>query len=245
MKFHIILLSGGSGVRVGGEIPKQFLELAGRPVLAHSLDSFVRWEKCGSIVLVARMDLMSATKTLADDVIRNAGREPGKKTGLGIVVSGGATRHASTLCGLGAVQDYVEPNDVFLVHDAARPLVENSELDRLADYMADLSRPVASLVAPISDTIVRRQGDSDLPVLMSERLERSELFAVKTPQALRVRTAWKLKEIPEEDSFTDLLSWAEAAGIKGGLVQAGACNHKLTTKEDLPFLEFLLERRAR
>ncbi len=236
MKFHFVLLAGGSGRRVGGDIPKQFQDLAGRPVLARALDSCLGWTRTDGLVLVIHGDWVSAAEELA----RAAARETKRDFETEVrIVPGGATRHRSTLRGIEALPGGAADEDVILIHDAARPYLETAELDRLADYFKDPEAKLASLASPLTDTIVRGDG---LPGRMHERLNRDELFAVKTPQAIRLGALRELLKIPEDDSFTDLLSWGAAGNLRGRLIPSGPGNLKITVREDFERLEIMYRR---
>lgn len=256
----MLILSGGTGSRMGATVPKQFLTLGDAPVLAHSVRTFLSWQPDASLVLTAPREYLDETAELlrthlglncAVQDTQNAVVETQAKrrqnTGMTdnqshsrkpvIIVPGGATRHASTMAGLTPLLRDAHDADVILIHDAARPLITPDELNRLVRAL-DASRcSVASLAAPASETIVEADA---IPGPMQRSLDRSRLFAVKTPQALRVHTARTLmRNIPEGD-FTDLLTWAMAGGEIGELVMADNTNVKLTRAQDLPLLELLL-----
>jgi len=234
---HFVLLAGGSGSRLGGGVPKQFRELAGLPVLAHSLRSFGQWSRDGGVVIVSREDYLDRARALLAEHLPDR-----KKARPQAVVAGGPTRHQSTLRGVEAALNFAKDDDVLFLHDAARPCLTGAELDALARaFREHESCNLASLVSPLTDTIVRGVSGEDRIPLFRNRLERSELFAVKTPQASRVSAVKELIKIPESDSFTDLLSWGEAASIPGFLIEASPYNHKLTTPEDYGLLEFYLK----
>ena len=225
MKFHAILLAGGSGVRVGGNVPKQFLPLEGRPVISYSLEALAAWPGTASLTLAVHPDWTDRAAALTSDALRQA-----KSLARCDIVTGGATRHQSTLAALRAARAFAAPEDALFIHDSARPHLEAAELERLADYLInDSNCLIVSLASPLTDTIVRADG---VPGLMRERLDRSELFAIKTPQAVRVSALELLMSVQEDDSFTDLLSWGARAGIPGHLIAAGPRNRKISIRED-------------
>jgi 2-C-methyl-D-erythritol 4-phosphate cytidylyltransferase len=214
---------------MGSEIPKQFLELGGEPVLRSSFRTLIRWRSDGRFYCVANGDFFRRT-----DEILNPLR---LQFNIRIeVIPGGATRHASTLAGIAALKDSA-PSDLIFLHDAARPCITNEELDRLLEAFQDPTVEIASLVSPITDTVVR---GTPLPGIVTERLNREELFGVKTPQALRVSALEKLLSLEESPDFTDLLSWGDAAGIRGHTILSGPHNVKLTGPGDIPIIEAIL-----
>ncbi len=234
---HTVVLSGGVGARMGAGKPKQFLPLAGRPVLLHSLDLFAALEPDRSIVLVCPANYIEETRILLAETSYRMRVE---------LVAGGADRHGSTLAGLEAVLDHAgdQADDLVLIHDAARPLIERKEVERLIQAFADDSDlQLASLAAPISETIVEAGA---LPGPLSRTADRSRFFAVKTPQAARAAVLRRMRDrdstaaAARRPAYTDLLTWGEAHGIQGGLVPAGPRNHKLTHPDDLPWFESLL-----
>ena len=232
---HFVLLAGGSGSRVGAETPKQVLPLGERPVLAYSLETFLNWGRLGNLVLVSRPDIISRTELLARDI---QDRNQRQEVTLS-VVGGGATRHSSTLNGVLKAREGASDEDLIFIHDAARPFIDYDELNALANSLRD--NPdfnIASLAASVTETVVEGEG---LPGAMVQRLERSRVFAVKTPQAVRVAALERLLSQEEDESFTDLLSWGAGANMPGYLVEAGPANQKLTTPEDYRRMRILLE----
>jgi len=152
------------------------------------------------------------------------------------IIPGGNTRHSSTLHGLESVKAFSKPDDPVLIHDVARPILIQAELESLISKIKT-SQSVVSLVSRISDTIV---AASSLPGRLEKRLDRDKLFAVKTPQGAPFKILEDLSKIPESLDFTDLLTWAEAGGIQGELTESSPYNHKVTYPGDIPLFEFYL-----
>ena len=219
---------------MGAGRPKQFLELDGRPVLDYSLERFHRQDFGGLLCVVAPANYIEETTQLVIPRVQSAQ-----------LVPGGADRHRSTLAGLQKIWQSVDvaasADDLILIHDVARPLVQADELDRLlAAFHADPGVELASLAAPATETLVRGSG---LPARLRETVDRSEFFAVKTPQAARLGVLHR-RAAAEADppAYTDLLTWGAAHGIRGLLVEAGPLNHKLTHAADLAWLSSLRQR---
>jgi len=220
MTVHRILLSGGTGKRVGAAVPKQFLQLAGVPVLCHSARTLRDWSLPGEFVVVAPEEHIDQTRQCLQSIECR-------------ITSGGETRHESTLAGIAMIRNEIANGDLILIHDAARPLITRIELDRLYQAMQNAEYAASSLVGPVSETIVRVQSGE--PPLFDRIVPRGELRAVKTPQIFRAKFLDQM--LGARGEFTDLLSWIGAAGLDAILVPCESSNIKLTSPEDLPLLE--------
>jgi len=221
VKTTAIIPAAGSGVRLGDATPKQWLEVAGRPLVVHTLDRLAACPAVNRIVLVV------------DDVDR-AGRllAPWAPAKLGPVVRGGERRQDSVRAGLAAVGDA----DLVAVHDAARPLVTPALVARVIDVAARTGAAVAAI--RVEDTIKRE----DAAGLVRETVDRSGLWRVQTPQVFR--TDWLVEAYDRADrqglSVTDDAGLVEAAGRAVTLVPGEAINFKVTTAEDLALAGRLL-----
>lgn len=213
---------------MGIETPKQFLTLANKPVIVHSAQTlghldFAGNRILGEMIVIAPSEYQEATRAALGSLECR-------------ITSGGETRQESTLSGLAALDGIANGEDIVLIHDAARPLITPQEVKRLCDGLE--SNPdfdIASLVGPVSETIVSVQPNS--AAHLDQPVPRDTLRAVKTPQALRWKIVDRLREF--HGDFTDLLSWAHAAGLPGLLVPCDPANIKLTSPADLPLLESL------
>lgn len=236
LSVSVILLAGGTGRRFAADRPKQFVPLAGRPVLAWSLERFCRWLdriesedrvfQSGSLVLVSHPDYAGQTLDLAGSTVPDW-------AGKMILTEGGATRHLSSVNGVRAAGE----SDIYVIHDTARPYVPESDLDALLDVFRNSDCTAGSLVAPVNETLV--QGSEGC---LQKGLDRNHIFAVKTPQAFRrtLKEAF-VKEI-DRPEYTDLLRWAELQGERAMLVPGSALNLKLTNPEDHWILEAVLQK---
>ncbi len=253
MNVHVIILSGGSGSRMGLEIPKQFLQIRGRGILSYSVELFLLRESTKTLTIVAHPDHMKQTidivemtqKGILESVDLTHGDEISTlKKGREIpvrFVRGGASRHSSTLNGIQTIKEDIHPGDIVLIHDAARPSVTEAELDRLISLFENDTVQLASLAMPVSDTMVMVQHSSNKDLVkVGEVLNRDLVYSIKTPQAFRADILEKLLDVKETLSLTDLLSWGEAAGVPGYLALASPANIKLTTPDDIPFIEKFL-----
>lgn len=156
------------------------------------------------------------------------------------VVVGASTRHGSAVAGARAISRLSGSDDLIFFHDGARPFVSLSELDRLHASLLDGTCKVASLVAPLHETIVV----GSLPGKMSATAKREQLFAAKTPQGFCAEQLSAFINTKEDPSLTDLLTWSESQGLEARLVESDADNRKLTLAEELPLFEAIARRRG-
>jgi 2-C-methyl-D-erythritol 4-phosphate cytidylyltransferase len=222
-----IIVAAGSGSRFGGEIPKQFVEIAGAPVLIHTLAKFERCVTIDEIVVVVAPDRVAWFEAMLDGRVR---RKPIR------TVAGGPTRARSVFNGLGAV---AEDCDVVAVHDGARPLVEPEEID--ATVRAALEFGAACLAAPVTDTMKRVEDGR-----IAGTVDRTGLRRALTPQAFSaaiLRRAFAASELGED--VTDECFLVETLGVEIRTVAGNPRNIKITTADDLFFAEHFLARSAR
>ena len=240
---HALILSGGQGERFGSKTPKQFTLLKERPILLHSILAFLHWKKNINITLVVPPQQANKSRKLIEKFLK---KEEASRIQF---VHGGEKRHLSCLTGLQHIlqncpNQGASAEDIILIHDAARPLLRQKELDRLWREILKPQSRVVSLASPISESIVRAETKTEGafgPIRNS--LEREGLYAVKTPQAAKVYILRKMIEQSHaKDDFTDLLSWAEHCDIQGIIVEAEPYNWKVTRKTELCFLEAVLDK---
>ncbi len=218
----VVIVAGGSGSRMGSALPKQFLEIGGKPMLCHSIESFRAALPDMHLVLV----LPAAQLSLAQIVLQALPERIDMQ-----LVSGGNTRFASVANGLQAVPE----NAVVLVHDGARPLVSIPLIRRC--YEEALMQGSAVPVLPLTDSI--REEDSG----GSRAISRAKLRIVQTPQAFEASRLKAAFARPFEAGFTDEATVWEQAGEQVHLVAGARENIKITTPEDLIIAEALLKSR--
>src|SRR5271157_3700282 len=206
MTIAAVLVAAGSGSRFGAEMPKQFLRLAGKPVIRHAAEALVR--EVGLLQPVGE----SAPIVAALDGVPFLP-----------VVAGGATRQNSVLAGLEALA--VHAPDIVLVHDAARPFIPAGTIPALLAALETV--PGAIPAVPVADTLKR--GDDGK---ISKTVPREGLFRAQTPQAFRFPLLLELHRRASAGA-TDDAAILEAAGHAVALVAGTEENIKLTYAEDL------------
>ena len=216
----VILVAGGRGQRFGGE-PKQFRPVAGVPVLARAAAALRQHPSVGRLVVVVPADRHDAARAmLPDDAV---------------LVSGGETRRASVHAGLLALKS--DRPDWVLVHDAARPDLPGSVVDRLLAALE--SAPAACPVLPVADTLVERAG----PVVGTV-VDRSILQRVQTPQAFHYDTLLAAHRNWSGDEPTDDAQMVRGAGWDVLAVEGDERLHKLTWPADFARMEPRFGRRV-
>ena len=220
-----VIPAAGRGSRFGGEVPKQYLDLAGQTLLTHALDA-----------LLAHPAVSGAVVALATDDARWPGwiSRHGKPV---IACVGGGERADSVLAALQALPVDLPADTLVLVHDAARPNLRASDITHLIDA-ARTSVDGALLAAPVRDTLKR--ADSEGCVQATEPRER--LWRALTPQAFRRDALLRALQQAREAGVvvTDEAMAMELAGAHPRLVEGREDNLKITTRSDLALAEYLL-----
>jgi len=220
--FWVVIPAAGIGSRMHADRPKQYLQLAGRTILEHTLDCFLDHPRLKGLVLSLAADdpFWPALPCATDPRIQR--------------VEGGAERADSVLAGLKAIVELgAQEGDWVLVHDAARPNLARSDLDRLLAELAD--DPVGGLLAvPARDTLKRIGADGRV----AETVDRSLIWQAYTPQMFRFAALHRAlaDALVAGVAVTDEASALEWAGQAPKLVEGRADNLKITRPEDLEWL---------
>ncbi|MGM9758685.1 MAG: 2-C-methyl-D-erythritol 4-phosphate cytidylyltransferase [Parabacteroides sp.] len=228
MKRIVVIVAGGKGLRMGGDLPKQFIPLAGKPVLMHTLELFARWDATAQLVLVLPDDHRSYWEMLCREIGCAAPHQ---------MVSGGETRFHSVLNGLRYLRTagLLEEPALIGVHDGVRPFVSPEVVE--ACFQAAEQQGAAIPMLPMIDSL--REGNAE----QSRPVDRTRFFAVQTPQVFQSELLWKAYEQPYSALFTDDASVVEAAGGQVRLVEGNRENIKLTTPFDRLVAEALIKSR--
>ncbi len=228
-RYYAIVPAAGSGSRFGAEMPKQYLSLAGRPLIYHTLLALCHCPRLARVwVVLSRDDVWWQTHDWS-------GLGPKLET----VFCGGATRAVSVANGLSAAATAAADDDWILVHDAARPCLSQAMLTALCDELAD--DPVGGLLAvPVADTLKR--ADAAQRVAATE--PRDGLWQAQTPQMFRYGLLNDaLTGVADRAEVTDEAGAIEALGFKPKLVRADSSNLKVTYPADLRLAELILRAR--
>ena len=220
-----LIPAAGAGARFGGETPKQYLELHGRPLLWHAVRALAADDRVETIYVVLASD---DERFVCCDWSTFGER-------LAPLFCGGPSRAASVRNGLAAASDLVDLDDWMLVHDAARPCLAATDLARLIDTLA--GDTVGGLLAvPVADTL-KRAGPDDRVIATEPR---EGLWRAQTPQMFRHGTLLRALEAAGE--VTDEAAAVEKLGLKPRLVAGSAGNVKVTYPEDLVLAAAFLAR---
>jgi 2-C-methyl-D-erythritol 4-phosphate cytidylyltransferase len=227
MKTVAIIVAGGSGTRFGAELPKQFLELGGKPILMRSIEAFANSGNCPvDVIVTLPSDQMDLWQRLCD---RYGFDVPHR------VVPGGETRWHSVKHALDSMGD-VNEVDIIAVHDGVRPMVT---ADVICRTIAAARRDGAAIpVVALNDSVRQVVGEA------SHALDRSTLRAVQTPQAFDARLLLDAYSLPYQPTFTDDASVVEQLGHPITLVEGDPHNLKITRPMDLALAEYLLNSNA-
>jgi 2-C-methyl-D-erythritol 4-phosphate cytidylyltransferase len=221
MNKYALVVAGGKGLRMGTEIPKQFILLKGMPVLMHTLKAFRSIETI-QLILVLPKDQIAYWKELCINYKFELPHQ---------IIAGGETRFQSVKNGLQAIED---STGLVAIHDGVRPLISVKIIEE--SFAVAQEKGNALTVVALKDSI-RKQTENG-----SESINRSDYFLVQTPQTFKVeeiKNAYNKAAIV--NNFTDDASVLEANGGQIQLVQGDYKNIKITTSEDLLFANALLK----
>ena len=236
----VIVPAAGLGTRMqagSGAAPKQFFELAGVPILIHSLLALARVPNVAGVWIAVRPDERARLEAL----LRSYATSLPRKLAIH-VVEGGDTRQASVSRALAAIACGDE--DVVLVHDAVRPLLDPEAADRVV--AAALQSGAAILALPATETIKQEERTAN-GALITATIPRENIVQAQTPQGARAGLLRRAFREAENDEFagTDEASLLERAGIAVAVVPGAASNLKITQAADLPLAEWYLAQRER
>jgi 2-C-methyl-D-erythritol 4-phosphate cytidylyltransferase len=225
-KFLALIPAAGSGARMGAELPKQYLMLAGKPLLYHALDCLARHPAIERVfVVLAPGDLNFAQqdwRPLAAKLVP--------------LYCGGATRAASVFNGLMAASDVIDAEDWVLVHDAVRPCLPFDTLERLITSLRE-EQTGGLLALPVVDTLKR--GDAESYVVQTE--PRDDLWQAQTPQMFRYWLLLEALHATDPALATDEARAVEQLGLRPKLVMGDTRNVKVTYPQDLAVAEAILK----
>lgn len=219
---YALIVAGGKGTRFGSPIPKQFLELNGRPIIIHTLEAFIRYSGEIQLVLVLPEEDISVWEDLR---IRHRFDKPV------VIAKGGPTRFQSVKNGLAFVSD----DALVAIHDGVRPLITTDVIQKSFTLAAIHGAAVASVPLKESLRFVGDGGDGK-----NSAVDRSQYRSIQTPQTFKASLIRKAYSIDEDLTLTDDASVAEKAGVPVHLFDGSYVNIKITTPEDLVIARALL-----
>jgi 2-C-methyl-D-erythritol 4-phosphate cytidylyltransferase len=223
-----VVPAAGRGARVGGEVPKQYLPIAGKPMLLHTLERLAAHPRIAGLMVVLEAGDARWPKWLMfnDKPVRTT--------------TGGAERADSVLAGLRALGGQVVESHFVMVHDAARPCVRAADISRLIEQGVPAGG--ALLAAPVRDTLKRADAQGRVAATES----REARWRAQTPQLFRLGELVRALESARAGGkgVTDEAMAMERAGYKPLLVEGSEDNIKVTTPADFALAEFILSRTA-
>ena len=219
---YMIIVAGGKGLRMGGDLPKQFMPLHGKPVLMHTIERFRAYSDELKIILVLPHEQQDYWRQIC---------QKHNFTVEHTVVDGGQTRFHSSQNGVAAVPD--DATGVIGIHDGVRPFVSEETIARCFEAARQFG--AALPVLPVTDTLRRVTDDGGYNV------QRNDYRTVQTPQTFDAQLLKQAFKQPYSDNFTDDASVVEALGHKVTMVDGNRENIKLTTPFDLVVAEALIK----
>lgn len=251
----LILLSGGTGRRMGSDIPKQYIEINKKMILEYTLQTMSAWNEMDSLVIVAAYEWRERIRQIADRVFSEAGNEFVRDVSAGLTdgsgekceeyrkrsvakflgfAAPGENRELSILNAMNLIRDSVSDDAVIMIHDAVRPCVSPDMIKLLADACRDHDGAMPYL--EMKDTVY----ESADGIRISRNLDRSTIVAGQTPEAFRFGKYLSAVESLSRDEILKVHGSTEpavAAGMDIALVPGDEGNFKITTPQDLRIFE--------
>ena len=219
MKKNVIIVAGGKGLRMGNDLPKQFIPIGGKPVLMRTIGAFYRFDRDINIILVLPVSHQDYWKSLCQEYNFSIGHT---------IANGGETRFHSVKNGLALVAD-----ELVGVQDGVRPFGSVEMIKRCFDAAREF--PAVIPVIDSTDSL-REVVDED----KSRIVDRSKIRLVQTPQVFDVNVLKKAYQTDFKETFTDDASVVEAMGVNVHLVKGEVTNIKITTPLDLKIGELII-----
>jgi 2-C-methyl-D-erythritol 4-phosphate cytidylyltransferase len=221
---YVIIVAGGKGLRMGTDVPKQFLLLNGKPVLMHTLEAFYNYDSRIHILLVLPGEQLSYWRSLCEEYHFTVQHQ---------ITEGGETRFHSVKNGLQQVKN----KSLVAIHDGVRPLVSKKLISK-AFETAEKEKAVYPVI-PVVDTLRKLTADG-----RSQLMDRSQFCLVQTPQVFLSEVIIPAYQTDYSENFTDDISVVEAQGICIPVIIEGSReNIKITTPVDLAIAETLTGKR--
>jgi 2-C-methyl-D-erythritol 4-phosphate cytidylyltransferase len=235
MQVFVILPAAGLGTRMAGPQPKQFLSLNGLPILIHSLRAFAAVQRVTAVYVAVRKSEIERVQAQIAEFAEASSKD------LVHVVEGGDNRQESVSNALAALPAQAE--DIVLVHDAVRPLIDAATIDRTIDAVIEHGAAIVGL--PAVDTIKQVERTAH-GALITSTIPREYVVLAQTPQGFRYGLLQRAFAEANADGFvgTDEASVVERAGLPVAVVHGSPVNLKITQPGDFELAEFYLRQRA-
>jgi 2-C-methyl-D-erythritol 4-phosphate cytidylyltransferase len=220
MKKYAVIVAGGSGTRMGGSLPKQFLLLRDKPVLYYSIKAFLEAYADMQIILVLPVEYTDMGQEIIDayfdkDKIR--------------ITAGGDTRFQSVKNGL----QLIEEEAIVFVHDGVRCLLTSQLIHRCYSMAVETGSAIPAIPSKDSVRLITEEGN--------DAIDRNKVMLIQTPQTFHSKILLPAFQIDYKDKFTDEATVAEAYGLKLSLVEGEETNIKITKPVDMLLAERILE----
>jgi 2-C-methyl-D-erythritol 4-phosphate cytidylyltransferase len=219
---YVIIVAGGKGLRMGSELPKQFLPIGGKPVLMRTIERFQEYSPALKIILVLPKDQQEFWRELCRKHDFNTPHQ---------IADGGETRFQSSKNGLALIPDDAE--GIVAIHDGVRPFVSKAVIERCFEAARDDYAAIP--VMPITETL--RYVDRG----HGHNVMRDHFRSVQTPQCFDLALAKQAFNQPDRETFTDDASVIESLGCQVTMVEGNRENIKLTTPFDLKLADCLIQ----
>lgn len=218
--YNIIIVAGGTGTRMQSNIPKQFLEIKGKPIIIHTIEKFLEFDEYIHVIVCVHKDYITDANFMLAEYF------PGKD--IQIVV-GGDTRFQSVKNGLNVIKN---PNDIVGIHDAARPFVSHQTIQTCFETASKKGNAIPVIDVAESIRLVTNG--------INKAVSRDDYKVVQTPQCFLVSLIQKAFEQPFSPFFTDDATVLEGIDEPIYLVEGNTENIKITTPSDLKYAEIYL-----
>lgn len=229
MKNYVVLLAGGVGKRMGADIPKQFLEVEGKPIIVYTIEGFQRNEQIEKIVVVCVKDWVEHLKGLIAKY---------SLTKAEWIIEGGNTGHDSIRNGIFFLKNKINEDDFVIVHDAVRPVIPQKAIDEVIRVAHEKGNASSSIVChpPIVCTDDFESGITDI--------DREHVMLTASPQAFQYSLALKCYQQAEDENLHDTTFTSSLlihCGERVYFAKGTSSNIKITKKEDLALFAALLK----
>ena len=223
MKKYAVIVAAGSGIRMGGTLPKQFILIHNKPVLYYSLQTFLNAFADMQIILVLPVDYMDMGQEIIDAYFDKEKIR---------IATGGDTRFQSVKNGL----ELVEDDSIIFVHDGVRCLLTENLIHRCYACAVETGTAIPVILSKDSVRIVNDEG--------SDAIDRNRVMLVQTPQTFHSKILLSAFQIDYKEKFTDEATVVEAYGLKVTLVEGEENNIKITKPIDLLIAEKIINERS-